>query len=318
MLVHLRVITPPDLAAPVRALLVDHEHTTNVVVLEGVCIDPPGDVVECDVARETANEILAALRDLGLPEVGGIVISTPTATPFAAAGRLERLAPGEPEDAVIWDAVEEAAERASRPTVTYHAFLVVATVLAAVAVVTDSPVLVVGAMVVGPEFGVVAAACTGILFRRPRLVAQSLQLLIFGFAFAIVSVAGLALLARATGMLTPELVTQPRPQTGFIWHPDRWSVVVALVAGAAGVLALSTEKAQAMVGVFISVTTIPAAGNLALGLAVWDGAEMRGSLTQFGVNVGCMLLAGTLTLALQKLLWNRLFRQSHRLFRWRV
>ena len=66
------------------------------------------------------------------------------------------------------------------------------------------------------------------------------------------------------------MVTRPRPNTGFIWHPDMWSFMVALVAGAAGVLALAIEKTSTMVGVFISVTTVPAAGNLALGLAVGE------------------------------------------------
>ncbi len=71
-------------------------------------------------------------------------------------------------------------------------------------------------------------------------------------------------------------MTRPRPNTGFIWHPDAWSFIVALLAGAAGALALAIEKTATMVGVFISVTTVPAAGNLALGLAVWESGEIDG------------------------------------------
>ena len=95
----------------------------------------------------------------------------------------------------------------------------------------------------------------------------------------------LALIGRLLGWITPELVTQPRPNTSFIWHPDKWSFIVALVAGAAGALALAIQKTATMVGVFISVTTVPAAGNLALGLAVWNRDEIAGSLAQLGINI---------------------------------
>jgi uncharacterized hydrophobic protein (TIGR00271 family) len=315
MLVHIRLNVPTPLSAQVRGLLVDHAHVTNVVLLEGASLDPEGDLFECDVARETASQLLRTLEDLGVGEQGGIVLSTPTGTPFAAARRLERLAPGDPQDAVVWDNVISDAYAASRPTVTYHAFLVLATILASVAVITDSSVLVVGAMVVGPEFGTVAAVCTGLVFARWGLSWASLRLLVLGFAFAITVVTVLAYGLVLVGAITDEMVTRPRPQTGFIWHPDTWSFVVALVAGAAGVLALTTDRAQAMVGVFISVTTIPAAGNLALGIATWQTSEIIGSATQLGVNILGMVLAGTVVLALQRALWLRLMARTDRLFR---
>ena len=314
MLVHLRLTVPTRLSGPVRELLLDHDHVTNVVVLEGASLDPEGDLIECDVARETASELLRALDDLGLPDVGGIVLSTPTGTPFAAARRLERLAPGDPEDAVLWEKVVADAYAASRPTITFHVFLVLATMLASVAVITDSSVLVVGAMVVGPEFSTVAALCTGIVFGKARLAGASLRLLVLSFTFAIAVVTLMALFLVLLGVITEEMVTRARPQTGFIWHPDVWSLIVALIAGAAGVLALSTEKANAMVGVFISVTTVPAAGNLALALAVWAPSEIRGSAAQLGVNVAGMVVAGTIVLALQRLLWHRVMARTAGLF----
>ena len=115
-------------------------------------------------------------------------------------------------------------------------------------------------------------------------------------------VAGLSLVAELTGLVSSADVGRPRPQTSFIWHPDRWSFIVALVAGAAGVLALSTEKGNAMVGAFISVTTVPAAGNLAVALGTWTPAEMRGSLTQLGVNLMGMVAAGVVVLAVHRVL----------------
>ena len=50
-----------------------------------------------------------------------------------------------------------------------------------------------------------------------------------------------------------------------IYTPDKWSFIVALIAATAGVLSLTSRKSGALTGVFISVTTVPAAGNIALG-----------------------------------------------------
>ncbi len=124
----------------------------------------------------------------------------------------------------------------------------------------------------------------------------------------------LAWLVSLTGALDTEMVTRPRPSTGFIWHPDMWSFVVALVAGTAGVLALAIEKTSTMVGVFISVTTVPAAGNLALGLALWERSEILGSLEQLGTNLAGMLVAGVLVIAFMRVCWSWVTSKSEILF----
>ncbi len=303
MLVHLRLTVPADLSDEVCAVLLDHDCTTNVTVQAGAVRKPPGDLVECDVAREQAGALLRTLDDMELDQRGGIVIVNPAGTPFEEARRLEHAAPGHPDDAVIWEAVEAQAESGAVPTVSYLLFLVLAVMLAAIAVITDSAVLVVGAMVVGPEFSAIAAACAGIVLGRWSLVGRSLRLLVLSFVFAILVVFLVALAMRGLGLITPDLVTRPRPNTGFIWHPDRWSFIVALIAGAAGALALAIQKTATMVGVFISVTTVPAAGNLALGAAVSDSGEILGSLAQLGANIAGMIIAGTLVLLVVRTSW---------------
>ena len=117
-------------------------------------------------------------------------------------------------------------------------------------------------------------------------------MLLGSFAAAVLVVALLTLALRALGLVGVSDITAARPQTDFIFRPDIWSFVVALVAGTVGALALSLGKTSAMVGVFISVTTVPAAGNLALGLALWVPTEITGSLSQLGLNLAGMYLAG--------------------------
>ena len=314
MLVHFRLTSPTELTDQLHDLLLGHEWITNVTLQEGASIKPAGDLVEADVAREKTGALLEELDELGLDESGGIVLTTPTGTPFAAASRMEALAPGHPDDAVIWESVTSKAEAGAVPTVSYMIFLVIAVGLASIAVITDSAVLVVGAMVVGPEFSAIASACAGIVLGRWGLVGRSLRLLVLGFVFAILVVTLFALVGRLVGVIEPVDVTRPRPNTGFIWHPDLWSFIVALLAGAAGALALAVERSAIMVGVFISVTTVPAAGNLALALALWQTGEISGSLAQLGVNIAMMIVAGTLLLAVVKRWWPRVTAASERIF----
>lgn len=315
MLVHLRLTAPTDLTDAVRETLCEPDWATNVTLQRDVVIDPPGDLLECDVAREKAGPLIDKLERCGLKERGSILVVDPSGAPFDRAEELEALAPGHPDDAVIWEQVEADAEGGADPTVSYHLFLVLAVALGAVAVLTDSAVLVVGAMVVGPDFAVVASASAGVVLGRWRLVRRSLQLLVLSFVLAIAVVGLLCLLGRATGMIDLADVTAKRPNTGFIWRPDQWSLVVALIAGAAGVLALSIQKTSTMVGVFISVTTVPAAGNLALGLAFLETAEILGSLAQLGINIAGMLVAGTLVLAIQRRWWIPITAGAERVFR---
>lgn len=314
MLTHLRLTVPTELSEHVTARLRDDPCVTNLTIVRGASLVPAGDLIECDVAREIAGEVLGELTCLGVGERGGILVTHPSSAPFERARQLDLNAPGDSEDAVIWPEVESAAESGAHPTVSYLAFLVLAVALAAIAVITDSSILVVGAMVVGPEFGVVAAACAGIVLGRWGLALRSLRLLLLSFLFAIAVITLVALVGRAVGFFDASAVTRPRPGTGFIWHPDRWSFVVALVAGVAGALALAIEKSTIMVGVFISVTTVPAAGNLALGLAVADGGEIGGSAAQLGANIGGLVLAGTVTLAFMRLSWPTVLRLSDRVF----
>lgn len=308
MLVHLTLNVPTDLSSRVRAALLDNPAITNVVALPGASLRPEGDLLTADVAREVASDVLTELRHIGLAERGGILISQPTGAPFKAAREIDLATAGDPDDAVVWDVLAEDAQDAARPTLSYQVFLILAIALAAVAVITDSSILVVGAMVIGPEFATVAAICTGFALRDFSLARRSVVVLFASFLFAVLLVALIALASRGVGLVGPDAVTRPRPQTQFIWQPTTWSFVVALLAGTAGVLALSVQKAQAMVGVFISVTTVPAAGSFALALGLWVPHEMGGAATQLGLNLIGMITAGTLTLIVQRHAWSHVQR----------
>ena len=121
-----------------------------------------------------------------------------------------------------------------------------------------------------------------------------------------------ALSARALGWIVTEDVTGSRPGDDFIYSPDKWSFIVALIAAATGVLSLTSAKAGGLSGVFISVIPVAAAGNIGLGAAFGAWGEVAGSAVQLALNISGMILAGWATLALQHLVWNRKARHRQR------
>jgi hypothetical protein len=78
------------------------------------------------------------------------------------------------------------------------------------------------------------------------------------------------------------------------------TLIVAAVAGVAGVLAFRT-RSSVVVGVAISITTIPAAAFIGAAVAVGDAEGLRGAVAVLAANVGLIVLTGTATLALQRL-----------------
>jgi uncharacterized hydrophobic protein (TIGR00271 family) len=309
---HLRLIVPSDRSEHVLNTLVEDPRATSIVRLPGAARRPEGDMIECDVTREATSDVLAFLKAEGLYDDGAVALSSVDAAPSRNAHAAEKAAPGAPDDAVIWDAVVDQAYNEAGGSWVYYAFLTLATMIASVAVVTDSAILVVGAMVVGPEFGVVAALAVGLFLGKGGLTRRSALLLVRGFALAIALTVIAALLARAVGWVDVSDVTAARPLTGFIWRPDRWSAVVAVLAGCAGVLSQTAGRGNALVGVFISVTTVPAAGDLALSIALWAPHQIGGSAAQLGINLAGMTVAGVVTLLLQRMIWRSYLRVKRR------
>jgi uncharacterized hydrophobic protein (TIGR00271 family) len=206
---------------------------------------------------------------------------------------------------VVWEQVVRTTDADSALSVSYLAFLTIATMLAAIAIINDSAILTIGAMVLGPEFVPLAALAVAAVQRRGAGARRAGVTLVAGFVIAIGFTASATLVGRALGWVARDLLRADRPQTGFITSPDKWSLVVAVLAGVAGVLSLTSAKSGELVGVFISVTTVPAAADMAVSLALGGGREFLSAGTQLGTNLAGILVAATVTLAIQRTVWRR-------------
>ncbi|MGH3754622.1 MAG: DUF389 domain-containing protein [Pseudonocardiaceae bacterium] len=296
-MLHLRVTCPAEVTGAVLDSLRNDPGAVHLTVLRGAAVDPPGDLVEADVAREAADGVLAALCALGVDHIGGVSLEPLDTVLSDASDAAERAAPGDPDDAVVWDELVARTGGDSRLTFTFLAFLTLACLLAVVGVVTNSPVTVVGAMVVGPEFAPLAAIAVGVVLRRGDLVRRAALVLGVGFPLAMLIAAVGALLGDLAGLIDPG--AQATDQVDFIYDVGAFSFIVALLAGAAGMLSLTSAKSAALVGVFISVTTVPAAGFAVVAATAGDWRTAGFSTLQLLVNLVGIVLAGVLVLVLR-------------------
>jgi uncharacterized hydrophobic protein (TIGR00271 family) len=292
---HLRLICPVERTDEVGDLLSRTVGVAHIAVFRGAAVRPAGDVLEADIARESADEILAALTALSLDHDGAITLESLDTVLSDAADAAEEAAPGQGADAVVWDELVAKTGEDAQLTVGFQIFLTIACLLAAIGAITDSPVTVVGAMVLGPEFGPLAAVAVGMVLRRRDLIARGAVALAIGFPLAMAVTAAVALIFDATGLLTTGALDR-LDDVDFIYEVGPFSFIIAILAGVAGMLAITSAKSASLVGVFISVTTVPAAAFASVAVVEGRFDEALSSILQLAINLVGIVAAAAFSL----------------------
>jgi uncharacterized hydrophobic protein (TIGR00271 family) len=246
-------------------------------------------LVTADVRSESADRVLATLEALGVP------------ADDVALVRLDTIGPASSENApttLVWAEVLGQARALSRAHVRYFVLMAAAGVVAGLAVVNNSATLIVGAMAISPDLYPITAACAGLVLRRGRLVRRGLGTLVLGLGtsclLAVAVAKSLDLLDALPGGFS--LQEFSAAQT----HVNATTILVALAAGVAGMLAVET-RASAAIGVAISVTTIPATAFLGVAIALGEFSRALSALGVLGANVSMMLIGGSTALAAQRI-----------------
>jgi uncharacterized hydrophobic protein (TIGR00271 family) len=307
--VHLRIVVPGAKSERVVDLLEANPSVSSLARIEAASRKPPGDLILCDIAREDASVVIDDLRELGIPDDGSISIEEIDSQLSSAADRAERAASGSPGDSVVWEEVEARTSESIELNANFLAFMTIACLIASVGVMLGQPILIVGAMVVGPEFGPLAGLSVALVQRRPDLGLRSLTALAIGFPIGISGAFLFSLFAKWTGLVASDFVLGERTLTAFISEPSTFSFIVAFFAGVAGILSLTSSKSGALIGVLISVTTIPAAAAIGVAAAFGDWADWRGAIAQLAINLSSIVIAGILTLLVQNRVYERRRRQ---------
>jgi uncharacterized hydrophobic protein (TIGR00271 family) len=255
-------------------------------------------VFSADVTPAGADQVMAALGELRIPPEDYLLAHLDVIAPGPTGPRES-----ESLDGFAWVTVMGEARANSRPLGRYLALMGVAGVIAALGVVTDNPILIVGAMAVSPDLLPICSTCVGIVGGRPKLASRAFGTLCLGLLLAIATALAVTLFLEAVPFL-PDDFDLGEGGLGSLANVDYSTVLVALAAGVAGILAFETKAGQA-IGVAISVTTIPASAYMGVAFGAGELSDAGGAALVLAVNVAMLILSGSLTLGVQTLLTRR-------------
>ena len=304
-MLHLRILVPGDLSAPVESMLLGEPGAVHVSVVAGASREPSGDLIEADVVRAALGAIMSRLEDLRVPQRGSISFVELGDVRSAAAESAATVEGEFGEELISWDEVAARTRDDTTFTWAYGLLMTLAGVIAAGGILTNNELLIVGAMIVSPDYGPVAGFCVAVVGRLPGRARSSATALLVGFMVAAVAAAAIGLIARLAGLVPEAYLSGDRPVAELISEPDAASLVVALAAGVAGIVALGQAKSGAIVGVLVSVTTIPAVANIGVAVAFANPDEAIGAVAQLAINVAGLVSAGLASLWLGQRLSRR-------------
>jgi uncharacterized hydrophobic protein (TIGR00271 family) len=256
-----------------------------------------GVVLEADLLPAVADQVMQLIQEWEIEDGSYLITRQEVIAPTPIHGPIA----GGNEFA--WIEVMGEARANARPLGRYLALMAVAAVVAGLGVITDNPILIVGAMAVSPDLLPICAACVGLVAGRRRLVRRALSTLLYGILLTWAVAALIAWSLQAVGILTGDFQVHEEGLHGLA-STDYSTILVALAAGVAAMLSFETRAASA-VGVAISVTTIPASALFGVSIGLGEVSVSWGAAGVLGVNITLLLLSGTLTLALQTMFSRR-------------
>jgi uncharacterized hydrophobic protein (TIGR00271 family) len=251
-----------------------------------------GVVLAADVLPSVADRVVSMIRDWDVDDADYLLTRQEVVAPSPPHGHYSR------GEGFAWIEIMGQARAHSRVLGQYLALMTVAAVLGAIGVLTDNPILVVGAMAVSPDLLPICAACVGIVARRLPLARRAIGTLLLGIVLTWAVAAALAWGLQAVGILSSSYQVHEENLHG-LQSIDYSTILVALAAGVAAMLSFETRAASA-VGVAISVTTIPASALFGVSLGLGEVSVSWGAAGVLGVNVVLLLLSGVVTLAVQR------------------
>ncbi|HYG96597.1 MAG TPA: DUF389 domain-containing protein [Solirubrobacterales bacterium] len=297
-MLRLRSSVDHDRAEEFGALLRGHDGVRRVVQQVDEGRDSGAYVFVADVEPNCADMVVERIAKLGIPADDYVLTKLEVVAP------QHHHAHGEGGvDGFAWVEVLGQAKANSRPLARYLALINVAAVIAALGVITSSSILIVGAMAVSPDLLPICATCVGIARGDRSLARRAFVTLTLGLGLVVVTATVLSALLSAGGFL-PDGFTVEQSSLETLAKTDYSTVLVALAAGVAGMLAFET-RASAAVGVAISVTTIPASAYLGVAIGAGGIEHALGALLVLAINVALLIVGGTMTLLVQRLLPNR-------------
>jgi uncharacterized hydrophobic protein (TIGR00341 family) len=249
---------------------------------------------------------LEQLRQAGLDDDAfTVVLEANTVVSRRYEELEERYAEEEDEDRIAREELVSAAADLSPVLGTYVIMTIVSALIATAGLLLDSPAVVVGSMVIAPLVGPAMAASVGTVVHDDDLFRRGVRLQVLGLVLSVGAAFAFAFAVRYVHLVAPIADVTTVPEVQERAAPDFLSLVIALGAGVAGIISLTTGVSTALVGVMIAVALIPPAATVGIGLAWGQPLVSLGSAVLVLVNVLSINLAALVVL------WYKGYRPQH-------
>jgi uncharacterized hydrophobic protein (TIGR00341 family) len=263
-------------------------------------------VAHIPLPTNAVEPVLDSLREAGLDDSSYTVVMEANTVVSRKFEQLEaEYAEEKDEDQIARDELVAAADSLAPSTRTYVIMTVVSALIATAGLLLDSPAVVVGSMVIAPLVGPAMAASVGTVVDDREMFARGLRLQIAGLLLAIGTAFVFAFAVREINLIPPLADVTAIPEVRERVAPDFLSLIIAIGAGIAGIVSLTTGVSAALVGVMISVALIPPAATVGIGLA-W-GQPM----VSFSSAVLVLVNVLSINLSALVVLWYSGYRPKH-------
>ena len=256
-------------------------------------------VVSFPLPTEAVEDVLAALREAGVDEEATTVVldaRTIVSRKFDALQDKYEVEKKEDPAKIAREELVATVEDLAPDLPNYIVLSIISAVVATAGILLDSPAVVVGSMVIAPLIGPAMATSVGSVVADRDLFVEGVTRQAIGFAVAIAAAAVFALFARAVNLVPPGIDLLAIEQVSGRLSPDFLALAVALGAGIAGALSLSTGVSTALVGVMIAAALVPPTAVIGIGIAWGMPPAVVGASVLVLVNVLSINLAALVVL----------------------
>lgn len=279
----LEAMLPESRAAEAHALLTEHraaflshERLSEDRVLLRALLDAE--------STEAAMDGLSARFDQE-PAFRVLIFDVEATLPRVPAAEARRAIPRSARWRVSREELHAGLVEDARLTPVFVASMALSAVIAAIGLASDSVAVVIGAMMIAPLLGPAMALAMGCVLGDLKLVARASAVLLVGCTIAVGMSFALGALFDVDP-LSPELHARTLV--------DLSDVALALAAGAAGAISVTTGAPAGVIGVMVAVALVPPLVTLGLVLGGGAWSYAPGAAVLSAVNIVGIILAAVL------------------------
>ncbi len=151
--------------------------------------------------------------------------------------------------------------KASEVSAIYVLLIAMASVVAAVGILRNDLIILIGAMVIAPMFGPNAALALATTLGDFKLARQAVTANLLGILLAVITGAFVGFLIGIDPLNNPQIAGRTQV--------DEYDILLAVVAGSAGAVAFTIALPTALIGVMVAVALLPP--SVTLGMLVGGG-----------------------------------------------